>query len=82
MAQWGGIAKYTRISTVYCSPDGERVWTYGVEMVSRGTVAEFPDVDLSAEAVDRLICRLQTQQVEPCHFRDVVMDYIEQLATP
>ncbi len=82
MAQQSGAAKFTRISTVYCSPDGERVWTYGVEMVSPEAVVEFPDVDLSAEAVDRLICRLRTQQVEPCHFRDVVMDYIEQLASP
>lgn len=74
--------QFTRICTWYCSPDGERVRTYGVKMVSAGDSVEFPDVDLSAAAVDRLVFLLQEQRVEPCHFRDVVTDYIEQLATP
>ncbi len=82
MVQQGVSAEYTRIRTIYCSPDGERVWTYGVKMVLQETVEAFPDVDLSAEAVDRLVALLQTHRVEPCHFRDVVTDYIEQLATP
>ena len=79
----GNIApQYSRICTLYRSPDGESVTTYGVEMVSSGTVEKFADVDLSAVAVDRLIARLRTYEVEPCRFRDVVTDYIEQLATP
>lgn len=73
---------YRRICTVYTSPDGERVWTYGVEMVSREQVAEFPDVAADAEAVDRLIDRLQQCDVAPCHFHDVVKDFIEEVATP
>ncbi len=72
---------YRSICTVYTSPDGERVWTYGVEMVSGERVVEFPDVDLSSAAVDRLIDRLQACEVEPCHFRDAVLDYIEERAT-
>lgn len=73
---------YRNICTVYTSPDGESVWTYGVEMVSGGNVVEFPDVALSSSAVERLIDRLQTNEVEPCHFCDVVRDYIGELATP
>ncbi len=82
MIQQGVSAEYTRIRTMYCSPDGERVWTYGIAMVSREAVETFPDIDLSAAAVDRLVVLLQKHRVEPCHFRDVVTDYIEQLATP
>ena len=82
MVQQSVSAEYTRIRTLYCSPDGERVWTYGVEMVSQGRTETFADVDLSVEAVDRLVALLQTYRVEPCHFRDVVSDYIEQLAIP
>lgn len=82
MRQWGICPQYTRICTVYRSPDGKNVKTYGVEMVSAEGTVEFPDVDLSAAAVDRLVRRLRVHRVEPCHFRDVVMDYIEWLATP
>ncbi len=82
MRQWGICPRYTRICTVYHSPDGESVKTYGVAMVSVEGTVEFPDVDLSATAVDRLIRWLRMHRVEPCHFRDVVMDYIELLATP
>ena len=82
MRQRGTIPQYTRICTIYHSPDGERVKTYGVEMVSAEGDVEFPDVDLSASAVDRLVALLRECRVEPCHFRDVVTDYIEQLATP
>ena len=82
MQQQGICPQYSRICTIYCSPDGESVRTYGVKMVLPEAVEEFPDVDLSVVAVDRLIGRLQTYRVEPCHFRDVVTDYIEQLAAP
>ncbi len=74
--------QFRRISTIYRSPDGDSVRTYGVEMVSAQAVVEFPDVDLSAEAVDRLIRLLRENDVEGCHFDDVVTDYIERLATP
>ncbi len=73
---------YRNICTVYTLPDGECVWTYGVEMVSGGKVVEFPDIDLSSVAVERLIDRLRTNEVEPCHFRDAVNNYIEELASP
>lgn len=73
---------YRSLCTVYTSPDGECVWTYGVEMVSGERVIEFPDVDLDAEAVERLVDLLQRWQPEPCHFREVVLDYIERLASP
>ena len=73
---------YRNVCTVYTSPDGERVWTYGVEMVSGERVEVFPDVDLSSAAVERLIDRLRACEVEPCHFRDAVLDYIEERATP
>lgn len=73
---------YQKICTIYTSPDGESVWTYGVEMVADGQVLEFSNVDLSSAAVERLIDRLRACAVEPCHFCDVVRDYIEELATP
>lgn len=72
---------YRNICTVYTSPDGESVWTYGVEMVSGERVVEFADIDLSSSAVDRLIDCLRACVIESCHFRDVVLDYIEERAT-
>ena len=73
---------YRKICTTYTSPDGESTWTYGVELVSAGKVVEFPDIALSSAAVERLIDRLRINAVEPCHFFDVVQDYIEECATP
>lgn len=74
--------KYRKICTVYTTPDGESVRTYGIELTAGGQVAEFPDIDLSSAVVERLIDRLRTNAVEPCHFCDVVRDYIEERATP
>ncbi len=71
-----------RICTVYTSPDGVCVRTYGVEVASRQGVALFPDVALESAAVDVLIDRLRVESVEPCHLADVVADYIGELAIP
>lgn len=73
-------ALYRQIHTVYTSPDGETVSTYGIEVYTHCGVTEIPDVDLCADAVRRLIDRLRDRAVEKCHLWDVVEDYIGERA--
>ena len=71
---------YRPIHTIYTSPDGDVVSTYGIEVYTHRGVTEITDIDLCADAVRRLIDRLHEQAVEGCHLRDVVEDYIGERA--
>lgn len=54
---------------------------YGVQAtLPDGTVWAWPDVDMDPAVVRRLVSRLQELQPEACHFRDLVLDYIEEMA--
>ena len=55
--------------------------TYGVRVrCPDGRVWAWPDVDLDPAVTARLVARLQSVQPEPCHFAELVLDYIEEQA--
>ena len=54
---------------------------FGVRVaLEDGGVWQWTDVDVERAVVAELVCRLQLTQPQPCHFRDVVLDYIEEQA--
>lgn len=60
-----------------CSTQGaEAVATYGVRVEHPGGLWEWADVHVDSAAVQRLVDRLNRMQPEPCHFADIVQDYI------
>jgi hypothetical protein len=76
------LPQYRCVCTVLSLPEGERVSTYGVEMMLRDRTERFFDVSVDADKVRRLVDLLRDERVEACHFRDVVSDYVAFLATP
>lgn len=55
--------------------------TYGVQVtLSDGRVWCWADVDVDEAAVTRLARRLQCLQPSECHFRDMVLDFIQEQA--
>ena len=68
--------QYRCICTQLTLSGGESISTYGVEMMSCDGIEPFPDVSVDAAEVQRLVDLLRDNAVEPCHFRDVVTDYI------
>lgn len=56
--------------------------TYGVAVTYPGGSWSWPDVDTDAALVDRLVARLNEVQPQPCHFADLVLDYVEECACP
>lgn len=65
-----------------CQTHGaEGVPTYGVQgILPCGAVWRWPDVDVDFAVAARLAQRLQEVQPEPCHFEDMVSDFIEEIA--
>ena len=54
---------------------------YGVQAVlAAGGVWSWEDVDADPAVVRVLVSRLQETQPEECHFRDLVLDFIEEMA--
>lgn len=54
---------------------------YGVQTVlADGTTWSWTDVDTDPTVVAQLANRLQATQPEVCHFRDIVLDFIEERA--
>ena len=73
--QWEVVLKQINIS------DTQSVWAYGVQCIGRGTIRWcWPDVDTDRERVLRLAERLNREQPEPCHYADMVLDFIEEEA--
>ena len=69
------------ISGVCETPGAEGVPVYGVRVICPdGSTWTWPDVDVDRRVVQRLARRLQAIQPSPCHFRDLVLDYIEEQA--
>ncbi len=63
------------------TPGAERVLVYGVRCCREGAVCWiWSDVDVDRERVIQLIDRLNRAQPEPCHYGDIVRDFIEQEA--
>lgn len=71
-----------RVTQGVCRTDGaEGCPVYGVQVaLPDGTVWSFADVDTDRFAAERLACRLQSLQPSPCHFADLVLDFIEEQA--
>lgn len=64
-----------------CGTQGaEDVPTYGVRVEYPGGLWAWVDVHTDPAVVQRLVDRLNAVQPEPCHFADVVLDYIEECA--
>ena len=75
MQQW-------RVTTGVCRTDGaEGCPTYGVAVtLSDGGAWAWADVDTDPFIVRDLVRRLQAAQPEACHFEDLVLDFIEEMA--
>ncbi len=66
---------------VCATPGAEGVPVYGVAVCRRdGGTWCWPDVDTDRAVVSRLVERLQTAQPEPCHYAEMVLDYIHEVA--
>ena len=74
---------WQRIESV-CAGDGaEGFPTFGVQVTTPdGTVWQWADVDPDPAVTDRLVARLQAVQPEPCHWQEMVLDFICEVATP
>ena len=67
----------------FCITQGaEHRPTYGVRCSYAGGVWTWPDVDVDAAVVQVLVDRLNAVQPEPCHFAEMVLDFIEECAAP
>jgi len=65
----------------FCGTQGaEDVPTYGVRVEYPGGAWMWADVDTDPAVVQRLVERLNAVQPEPCHFADMVLDFIEECA--
>lgn len=55
--------------------------TYGVAVtLPDGDSWIWPDVDTHRGVAEALVSRLQATQPEVCHFEDMVLDFIEEMA--
>lgn len=65
-----------------CETDGACGYpVYGVAVtLPDGSRWSWDDVDVDRSVVQILVSRLQAIQPEPCHFRDLVLDFIAEMA--
>lgn len=75
MQQW-------RITEGICITQGvEGYPTYGVAVtLPDGGEWAWADVDIDRSIVRQLVCRLQAAQPRRCHFEELVLDFIEEMA--
>ena len=62
------------------TPGAEDQPTYGVQCAYNGGVWTWSDVDTDPVAAQMLADRLNAARPEPCHFADMVLDFIEERA--
>ena len=75
------MQRWTVTSGISDSDGAEGYPVYGVQVtLPDGGVWSWPDVDVDRCVAERLAHRLQAIQPSPCHFRDLVLDYIEEQA--
>ena len=72
--------EWSIISGVCTTPGAEGIPTYGVRVTYAEGTWEWVDVDIDPMLVRRLVERCNRVQPEPCHFADVVLDFIEEHA--
>ena len=65
-----------------CDSEGAEGYpVYGVQVtLPDGSTWVWSDVDVERSVVERLARRLQELQPEACHFRELVLDYIQEMA--
>ena len=64
-----------------CGTHGaEGIPTYGVQVTYADCTWTWADVDLDPAVAQRLTDRLNRVQPEPCHFEEIVLDFIEESA--
>ena len=82
---WGGERleeeQWSVVQGVCATPGAEGVLVYGVQVRCRdGSTWCWPDVDVERAVVDRLARRLQAAQPERCHYEELVLDFIQEVA--
>ncbi len=80
----GGSVKedeWALVQGVCATQGAEGVPVYGVAVRCRdGSEWTWPDVDTDRAVVSCLVARLQAAQPERCHYTEMVVDYIEEVA--
>ena len=75
------MQQWTVTEGVSYSEGAEGYPVYGVQVtLPDGSTWGWPDVDVERAVAERLVCRLQALQPEACHFRELVLDYIQEMA--
>lgn len=75
------MQQWRMTSGVSDTPGAEGYPIYGVAVtLPDGSEWRWADVDTDSAAVQTFCRRLQLAQPEPCHFRDMVLDFIEEMA--
>ena len=75
------MQQWTVTEGISRSEGAEGYPVYGVQVtLPDGSTWGWPDVDVDVAVVERLACRLQALQPERCHFRELVLDYIQEMA--
>ncbi len=65
------------ITSVCVTPGAEGKTVYGVLYQDEEQVFGFPDVDASPTAVEILLECLRRERPEPCHFKEIITDFID-----
>ena len=69
------------VESVSETPGAEGFPVFGVRATfPDGSRWEWPDVDTERRVAERLACRLQRAQPERCHFTELVLDFIQEVA--
>lgn len=71
---------YTVFRSRCSTPGTDGVTVYGLRITIGNNFIEFADIDPCADRVQALADRLAELDVEPCHYADIVQDYIQELA--
>ena len=76
-----GDMEWSVIEGVCTTHGAEGLPTYGLRGVKGGgEVWEWTDVDVCCDRVEQLVCRMQQAQPSPCHWEDIVRDFVEEQA--
>ena len=69
--------EYQIVSTVIDHPEEGKTKAYGIKAISSdGAVCVIADVSARKEAVEALVALCNQMQLEPCHLKDVVEDFL------
>ena len=75
------MQRWSVIKGICVTSGAEGIPTYGVQVaLPSGDTWRWEDVDVDPAMVAVLADRLQTIQPERCHFEDLVLDFIEEMA--